>query len=315
MTPHRRLAGALLSVAPLLFFAAIVTTFAIMSPRFRTWENAENILIHASSTAIVATGMTFVLLTAGIDLSVGAIMFVAAVVAGKLVLESGASVTTALAAMVAVGLACGAMNAVFVTRLRMVPFIVTLATLFIWRGIGLWLSQTRAMNLPDEFHQIATARVVGLPAPLLLLITVVGAAHLVLTRTPYGRQIYAVGDDPEAARKAGIAVGRIVASVYIVSGGLAALGGIVSLAQLAAVSPTFGRDRELEAIAAAVLGGVSLFGGRGNAFAAVLGALMISTVYSGLIAIRASEYTFPVITGSVIFFAVLLDSLRHRRRV
>jgi ribose transport system permease protein len=256
--------------------------------------------------------MTFVLLTAGVDLSVGAMMFLGAAVAGKMAL-SGAPFALALAAMLAVGMVFGALNSLFITRLRMIPFVVTLATLYLGRGLALWITQTRAMNLPEAFLQLGTDKWLGVPAPVLVFAAVLGLAHLVLTCTPFGRQVYAVGQDAEAACKAGVPVARVLTLVYIIGGGCAALGGILSLAQLGAVSPTFGEKKEFAAIAAAVLGGTSLFGGRGHVLPGTLiGAVLIQSVENILVIKNADPYLYPLITSAIIFVAVLIDSLRNR---
>ena len=307
--PNRPLLLAL-NGAPLLLFAGVFLAFGSLSPKFLEWDNLVNILMQSSSIGIVAVGMTFVLLTAGVDLSVGAIMFVAAAVAGKMTL-GGAPLWLALTVIVLIGLAGGMINAFFITRLHVVAFIVTLATLYLGRGFALWLTQTRAMNLPDNFLQLGTARVAGVPLPILIFAGILLVAHLVLMRSPFGRRIYAVGKDVEAARKAGINTGRILASVYVISGFCAAAGGIVSLSQLGAVSPTFGLNKEFGAIAAAVLGGTSLFGGRGKVFpGTLLGAVLIQTVENGLVVLHADPYLYPLITSAIIFAAVLMDSLR-----
>lgn len=301
-----------LNQATVLLFVVVLAVFGALSPKFLTLANLGNLLVQASSTTIVAVGMTFVLLTAGVDLSVGAIMFVAAAVAGKLVL-GGAPMPLALLAILAIGLAYGAFNALLITRLRILAFIATLGTLFIGRGLGLSITQTRAMNLPDSFLALGTARVLGIPVPVLVAAVVVVVAHVVLTRTPFGRRIYAVGNNAEAARKAGLDTRRILALVYVISGLGAALGGILALAQLGAVSPTFGTYREFAAIAAAVLGGTSLFGGRGAVFpGTVLGAVLIQSVENGLVILNADPYLYPLVTSAIIFLAVLLDSTRSR---
>jgi ribose transport system permease protein len=310
MTPRSRPVLLALNGAPLLLFAGVFAAFGVLSPRFLEAHNLVNIFLQSSSTGIVAIGMTFVLLTAGVDLSVGAIMFVAAAVAGKMMLN-GAPLWLALAVIVLIGLAGGSINAFFVMRFRIVAFIVTLATLYLGRGFALWLTQTRAMNLPDSFLLLGTTRFFGVPLPVLILAGILLLAHLVLMHTPFGRQIYAVGQNVEAARKAGIPADRILASVYVISGFCAAVGGIVSLAQLGAVSPTFGANKEFSAIAAAVLGGTSLFGGRGHVFpGTLLGAVLIQTVENGLVILDADPYLYPLITSGIIFLAVLMDSLR-----
>ena len=300
-----------LNNAPLILFTLVLAVFGVMSPKFLAGDNLVNILIQTSATGIVATGMTFVLLTAGVDLSVGAIMFVGAAVTGKMVL-AGQPLPLALAVMLGIGLIFGAINAVFVTGLRIVAFIVTLATLFVGRGFALWITETRAMNLPDNFLYLGSARITGVPLPVIAFAAVVLLAHLALARTPFGRQIYALGNSPENARKAGVRADRILFTVYVISGFCAAFGGIISLAQLGAVSPKFGLDYEFKAIAAAVLGGTSLFGGRGRVFpGTVLGAVLIQSVENGLNILNVDPYLYPLITSAIIFLAVLLDSARN----
>lgn len=329
-----------LNQASVILFVGVLAVFGVLSPRFLQPGNLVNILIQSSSTAIVALGMTFVLLTGGVDLSVGAIMFVAAVVAGKLVL-GGAPLWAAVGVILLVGLLYGALNAFFIVRLRIIAFIVTLATLYLGRGLGLWLTETRAMNLPEGFlklgayrmpllpagwRQALEAKVPALPAklgavvqvvlegfplPILILAVATLLAHLVLTRTPFGRQVYAVGQDVEAARKAGIRTGRLLGAVYLLSGLCAAVGGLLALAQLGAVSPTFGTNKEFAAIAAAVLGGTSLFGGRGRVFPGTLfGAVLVQSVENGLVILNVDPYLYPLFTSAIIFLAVLTDSAR-----
>ena len=304
---------AMLRHAAWLLYALVVVIFACLSPKFLAVENFVNILVQSAPIAIVAVGMTFVLLTAGIDLSVGSVMFLAGAVGGSLVVHWQWPVGAALPVMAAVGLLCGVVNGWLVTRLRLSPFIVTLAVLFIARGLGLWITETRAINLPESFLQLAAARWLGVPLPIWILAGVVAAAQFTLDRTPFGRQLYAVGGDSAAAQKAGVAVDRIRRTVYIVSAATAALGAMIALAQLAAVSPNMGQGRELDVIAAAVLGGASLFGGRGTALGAVLGALLIETVRNGLNLVDADPYLYPLIMGAIIFLAVLLDSAAHQQ--
>ena len=213
---RQRLLLPVLNHATLILFAVVLAVFGLLSPKFFTAGNLANLLVQASSTAVVGVGMTFVLLTAGVDLSVGAIMFVAAAVAGKLTL-AGAPLPVALLAIVGVGLLAGALNALLVTRLGILAFIATLGTLYVGRGFGLWLTQTRAMNLPDSFLALGTAKLAGVPLPLVVSAVVVTLAHVTLTRTPFGRQIYAVGNNLEAAKKAGLNTRRLLAAAMAVN--------------------------------------------------------------------------------------------------
>jgi ribose transport system permease protein len=306
----KRVGLVLMNQASVVLFLLVVLVFSLSSSAFREPQNGVNILIQASSTGILAVGMTFVLLTAGVDLSVGAIMFVAAGLGGKLILGGG-SMPVALLVMLLVGAVFGAANGLCITRLGIMAFVVTLATRYFGRGLGLRITETRAMNLPDSFYELGAARVGGIPMPVLIFAVVVVVAHGVLTRTPFGRQIYAVGADLEAARKAGIRTKLVLWLVYVICGLCAAVAGIVSLSQAPAVSPSFGNNREFLAIAAAVLGGTSLFGGRGAVFpGTVLGAVLIQTIENGLNIMNVNPYLYPLITSGVIFVAVLLDSVR-----
>jgi len=313
MTKFQKTIQPLLNHSTLVLFLVVVVIFGMLSPKFLTLANVTNILIQSSSLVILAIGMTFVLLTAGIDLSVGSIMFVAGVISGKLVV-SGLAMGWAIPLALLIGLAYGYINAFFVVRVKIIPFIVTLATFYAGRGLGLFMADTRAINLPESFLQIGSARVLGIPMPIVILGVVVLLAHVVLSATQFGRQVYAVGSDKDKARKAGIPVKRIVLGVYVICGLCAALSGLVALAQLGAVSPTFGYQNEFMAIAAAVLGGTSLFGGKGTILPGTLvGAVLIQSIQNGLVIVNADPYLYTVITGIVIFLIVMMDSLRHQK--
>ena len=302
------------SYAPLLLlYVGLSATFALLSRDFLSVENFLQILVQSSAVAVISIGMTFVLVTAGIDLSVGSLMFLCSAIAGSLVVKWGWPISAALVAMFAAGVAGGCVNGLLIVRLRMAPFIVTLAMLFVARGTGLWITETRALNLPDAFRQLATARWMGVPSPVLVTFVVLLVAHVILTRTAFGRQLYALGQDRAAAEKAGLPTAWLTLSVYMICGLCAAIGGAMTLAQLAAVSPNLGQGRELDAIAAAVLGGTSLFGGRGGAVGSFLGAVLIATIGNGLNIVNADPYVYPVFTGAAVFVAVLLDSLSDQR--
>ena len=301
-----------LDAAPLLLLIAVLVAFGAISPSFLAPANLLQILVQASSLGIVAVGMTLVLLTGGVDLSAGSLMYLSAGVAGWLLLH-GSPLPFALGAALAIGLIAGLANGLLVARLRLMPFIVTLATLYLWRGAGLNLTQTRAMNLPEGILRLSAARFAGVPTPVWVFAAVLASVHVVLSRTQFGRQIYAAGNDPAGARRAGVPVPGILVVAYAVSGLCAAVGGLVAVSQLGAVSPTFGSQREFAAIAAAVLGGASLFGGRGTVFPGTLsGAVLIQSIENGLVISGADPYLFPLITAAVIFAAVFLDSARRR---
>lgn len=308
------------SVTPFWLLLGLWTIFSIVSPQFRRPGTLLQIFEYSAPTAILAIGMTFVLLTAGIDLSVGAIMLVAAAVGGKM-LVAGFPAVAAISAMLLVGVVWGLLNGLLIARLRMTGFIVTLAMMFVGRGIGLWITQTRPVTLPESFRELADSSLLAITTPVWLMVASVIVAHLVLSKTQYGRQVHAFGFSHSTARVAGLPVKRLESSVYVICSAFASLAAVISLSQINVVSPTMGSGRELEAIAAAVLGGVSLFGGRGGPAGAAMGALLFQSVYTGLntldadrsVGINVSEYSYPLITAGIVFVAVLIDSTRKAR--
>lgn len=313
MTSRTRFTLRALQSAPVILFVILFLVFSALAPRFFQLQNIENIVKQASYIGIIAVGMTFVLLTAGIDLSVGSNMYVSAVVAGKLMLENNLPIWLGVLVALGVGLLFGALNAFAITRLKIIPFIVTLGTLAIGRGLGLTISQSQGINYPSAITELGSARLLGiLPMPIVIFAAVVLTAHLLLTQTTFGRQIYAVGNDLDAAKKAGINTTRVLAIVYIISGLCAAIGGIVLVAQFGIVTAGFGESDEFDAIAVAVLGGTSLFGGRGSVFpGTVLGTVLVQMVVAGLVFTQVDIYLQPLVFGAIIFLAVLIDSLRN----
>jgi len=312
-TDQRRLAQLALQNTPLLLFVVVFVVFGLLAPRFFAMQTFETILKQASYIGIVAVGMTFVILTAGIDLSVGSTMYVSAAVAGLAMQEWKAPVWLGLLICLAVGTIFGGVNAFLITKIKIVPFIATLGTMVAGKGVGLLFSRSIQIPFPDSVLELGSSRLFGLiPLPIVIFLGVAVMAHFVLTMTPTGRQIYAVGNDAEAAKKAGLNVGRVLATVYIVSGLMAALGGFVSVAQQGVVHPGFGEGYEFNAIAATVLGGTSLFGGVGSVLpGTLLGAVLIQMIQTGLIFTKVDIYLQPLITAAIIFAAVLLDAFRN----
>lgn len=305
-----RWASRLLQTLPVVFFAVVVLVFGGLPDRFISVANFTNILLQSAHLAVLAIGMSFVLLVAGVDLSVGAVMYVVSVLLSLYL--TVLPPWLCLPAVLAVGASFGAVNGFLIVVLRMAPFIATLATLFVGRGVGLFLSDTKTVLTGPSVMAFARKPVLGVPMPILLAFGVMALAFFLLRLAPFGRYVFAIGADREGARRAGIKVERKVFVLYCLSGALAALGGFISLSQIAAASSTFGERKEFQAIAAAVLGGTSLFGGRGGVFGPVLGAVLIQTVESGLVMTDTDPYVYPLITTAIIFLAVLLDSLRTR---
>lgn len=283
-------------------------------PRFWLPENMLNIVKQGAIFAgIIGVGMTFVLLTAGIDLSVGSNMYLSVVCAGLLMRSAGLDVLPALLVSILVGVLFGAFNAFCIVKLKIIPFMTTLGTLVIGRGLGTALTESQALDFPERMNTFGQTMVLGLiPMPIVVFVVVVMVAWVILTRTPFGRQIYAIGNDAEAAKKAGINTGRNLMLVYILSGFCAGLAGFILASQLGGrVDRSFAEGREFDAIAAAVLGGTSLFGGVGNVFGTVLGALLIQMVGTGLQFNLVNLYLQPMVRAFIIFLAIFFDSLRE----
>ena len=309
MTLNRtRLLMLVLRFAPLLLFLALFVAFGLMSDRFMTFGNFRNILTQSTHIAVMAIGMTFVLLVKGVDLSIGSIMYLVAVVMGLYL--SDLPLVVSIPTILVIGFAYGAVNAWFTVQLRIASFIVTLATLFIGRGLALFLSETKMVFQSDVVQTLGRSSALGVPWAIWILVAVALVAWIVLSQTPYGRQIYAIGADPDAAAKAGIRVGPIVFSVFCICGVCAAIGALISVSQVGAASATFGFQKEFPVIAAAVLGGTSLFGGRGGVFGSIFGAVLVQTTENGLVMINADPYLYPLVNAFIIFIAAWVDGRR-----
>lgn len=314
---HDRLSGVLLRNATAIMFVIVFVYFGVSAANFFSTENVLNIVKQASFVGVIAVGMTFVLLTAGIDLSVGSNMYVSAMTVGYLLqvpgLQGGFGVVAGILVGLATGAAFGAINAFCVVFLRITPFLVTLATMVAGHGLVTAITESFGIDYPAPFIAFGAASFLGVPVPVVIFAVVVGTAHIVLTRTPFGRQLYAVGNDVEGARKAGIDTERIIFFTYIVAGVCAALGGVTLIALVGRLNQTFGVGKEFDAITAAVLGGTSLFGGVGSAFGAVIGSVLVQMVQAGMVFIKVNLYLQPIVLAAIIFIAVFLDSLRDAR--
>ena len=312
-----RLTELLLRNVTVLIFIAVFLYFGLQAPRFFGIDSVANIVKQASFIGVIAVGMTFVLLTSGIDLSVGSNMYLSAMTAGYLLQNPGLQnpwgVVVAIIGGLLTGVAFGAVNAFCIVVLRITPFLVTLATLVAGRGLGTAITESFGIEFPAPYLAFGASNLLGVPMPILVFVVVVVAAHIVLSRSQFGRQIYAVGNDPDAARKAGIAVDRITFAVYVICGLCAAIGGVTLIALIGRLNQTFGVGKEFDVITAAVLGGTSLFGGVGTAWGAVVGSTLVQMVQSGMIFIGVNLYLQPMVLAAIIFLAILIDALRSAR--
>ncbi len=290
-------------------------------PTFLLAENLVNVANQIAVIALIAIGMTMVIITGGIDLSVGSLVALAAVITtgliGRLGGETASGVATAAAAASAVILCgvVGAFSGLVITRFRIPPFIATLAMMQVGSGVAYIISRGRPIyEVPDHFVTLGrgTVPVVGIPYAVLLMVALYVAAHVLMSRTTLGRYVYAVGGNAEAARLAGVRVHSVVMFVFIASGMLAGLGGVVMSSQLKSGAPTYGIMYELYVIAAVVVGGTSLSGGEGRVFGTLIGALIIAVIQNGMNLTNVESYSQKVVLGLVILTAVLLDRMRHR---
>jgi ribose transport system permease protein len=307
-----RLALILMRIGPALMLLVLVVVLKFLSVKFLTTENIGNILDQTATIALLAIGMLLVILTRGIDLSVGSTIALAAVV-GAMTFHHVHSGVVIIVVMLAVGLAAGAVNGlVYVYGNVPHPFIVTLATMGVIRGLALWLTQgVPKQGMPSIIVAIGGGRIGWLPKSTFLVAGVALLATLVCTRVVWGRWIYAVGGNPEAARRTGIPVRPVLVSVYAISGLCAGIAGVVLAGRLNAGTPTSGDGAELDAIAAVVIGGASFLGGRGNVGNALIGALMIGVIRNGMNLLDVNAYLQPIVIGVVIVLAVELDVIRR----
>lgn len=330
--PKRRRPLALLLMSFRTFIALIVVFvfFGVTTPNFLDVPTLIIVAKHVAVNAILAVGMTFVILTAGIDLSVGSIVGISGMIAGTLLTRGipldafditiFPNVIETIAISLGVGAGVGLINGLLITRLNVAPFIATLGTLYVARGAALLISGGATFsNLVGDvslgntgFPFLGSGTLVGVPVSIIALAIFAAVAAYVAGRTPFGRQVYAVGGNERAAALSGVRVNRIKVGAYMISGFCAAFAGLVIASELVAAHPASGETFELNAIAAAVLGGTSLSGGRGTIAGTLIGAFVIGVLSDGLVMLGVSSFWQMVIKGIVIIAAVVLDQMQRR---
>jgi len=285
-----------------------------LSPHFMSLSNWLNIAQQTAINAIIAAGMTFVIISAGIDLSVGSILALAGVVmAGAL--QAGAPVPLALLLCLAVGALCGSANGLLIARGKLPPFIATLGMMSVARGAALIFSDGRPVSgFSPGFRAIANGELLAIPIPIWIMAAVYLIAHLVLNRTRLGRYTYAIGGNEEATLLAGVNVKLYKTLVYSLAGLLSGLAAILLTARLNSAQPIAGMNYELDAIAATVIGGTSLLGGEGQIFGTLIGAFIMGVLRNGLNLLGVSSFVQQTVIGAVIIAAVLLDMMMKKRR-
>ena len=297
-------------IVVVLIFGLVLS---LLSPTFLTPTNLTNLLLQASTLGVMALGMTFVIIGAGIDLSVGGIPAIVSVLAIGLVVRGELPIWFALVVAIGVGIAVGVANGFAITRLGIAPLIATLCTLSITIGLAFAYSGgTSIVPVPDFYNLLRRANVFGIPINIIILLVLAVITHFVLTRTTFGRSLYAVGGNRQAAEMAGIRTKRIILLTYVISAVAASIAGVLFTARLASGSPQTGIGIELTVIAAVVIGGTSLFGGRGNVLGTVLGAVLITMVTNAINLLGVPTAWDRVLLGVVIVIAALLDVFRLR---
>jgi inositol transport system permease protein len=323
--PDRRrpvnLARLLVNFGPLLFLIALIVVFAVLNPNFLSPVNLFNIMRQVSITGLIALGMTFVILTAGIDLSVGSLLALCGMVAA-VVFKGGTANTlslgtaeaagygwfAALLAACAVGAVAGLVQGLLITRLKVPPFVVTLGGLTIFRGLTLTISNGGPISGFDaDFRWFGNGLVGSVPVPVIIFALAAIICHVVLRYTRYGRAVYAVGGNAEAARLSGLRVDRVIVSVYVIVGFFAGLAAFVLSARLNSAEAVAGIGYELTVISAVVIGGTSLFGGIGSIGGTVVGAALIGVLQNGLQFNNVSSYTQSIVIGLILIAAVAFD--------
>ena len=321
--------GLLARFAPLIFLAVLMAVFAVLEPRFLSPLNLFNVMRQVSIVGLLAIGMTFVILTAGIDLSIGSLLAFAGLVAAAVAkggMEGRFTVGAeqealgygwglAALAAVAVGLAGGLVQGLAITRLRVPAFVVTLGGMSAFRGAALWFAEGGPISgFSPSYTWWGQGRIGPVPVPVIVFLAFAVLAHVVLRYTRYGRQVYAVGGNPEAARLSGLNVNWVTCSVYVITGFFAGLGAFVLSARLNSAEAVAGVGYELTVIASVVIGGTSLFGGVGSIFGTVIGTVLIGVLLNGLVLMNVSSYIQQVIIGVIIVLAVAFDTFAKSRR-
>jgi len=298
-------------------FAGLVSLSLVLwaaTPHFLTVSNLLNVLEQTSINAIVAVGMTYVIVSGGIDLSVGSVLALSGIALAR-GLEAGLPAPVAIGVALLAGLACGVANGLLVTYGRLPSFIATLGMMSVARGGALMAAEGRPISgFSEGFRALATERVLMIPAPVLITALIYLSAHFVLSRTVFGRATYAIGGNEEAARLSGIHVRFHKTLIYGVAGLTSAAAAVILTARLNSAQPTAGTNYELDAIAATVIGGASLLGGEGTLLGALIGALIMGVLRNGLNLLNVSSFFQQVVIGAVIIVAVLIDMALKRRR-
>jgi len=314
------------AIQRVMAFSALIVLavgFSLASPYFRTFDNFVGILLATAVNGVLGLGVTFIIITGGIDLSVGTVLTLSAVMTGVFITNWHLPIPLGILGGILTGSLAGLVNGVLISRMKIPPFIATLGMLYATKGLSLVISELKPIYFNDTpiFREMAMGSILGkiipgfeIPNAVLILFGAAIIAHLILSRTILGRYTYALGSNEEATRLSGVNVASWKTAVYILGGLFSGVGGVLMAARLNSAQPALGAGYELDAIAAVVIGGTSLSGGEGSILGTIIGAFIISTLTNGLRILSVPQEWQMVVTGGIVVMAVYLDILRRRRK-
>ncbi|MGW1680718.1 ABC transporter permease [Saccharopolyspora sp. NPDC002376] len=309
-----RMSGAVSQVAAAGALIVVFVVLSIIAPSFLTADNLFNLGSQTSVNAVMAVGVTLVIITGGIDLSVGSVAALSGVVGVLLMAEYGFNPLIGILGGLVVGAVAGLVNGLLVSVVGLPPFIATLGMLSVGRGLVLIATGAVAVfGAPESFRLLGQGVIGAIPIPVVLIAVVAVLGHLVLTRTRLGRYAYVMGSNMEAARLSGVPVKRYTTLVYVLSGALAGLGGMIAASRINSGQPNFGEGLELDVIAAVVIGGASLFGGRGTVLGSLIGAFLVAVIRNGAVQLNIGTFYQNVLIGVIIWLAVWWDRYQRRK--
>ncbi|MGP4017411.1 ABC transporter permease [Saccharopolyspora sp. 5N708] len=309
-----RLSGAVSQVAAAGALIVVFIVLSIIAPSFLTADNLFNLGSQTSVNAVMAVGVTLVIITGGIDLSVGSVAALSGVLGVLLMAQFGFNPLIGILGGIVIGAVAGLVNGLLVSVVGLPPFIATLGMLSVARGLVLIATGAVAVfGAPESFRLLGQGVIGAVPIPVLLIIIVAVIGHVVLTRTRLGRYAYVMGSNMEAARLSGVPVRRYTTSVYVLSGALAGLGGMIASSRIYSGQPNFGEGLELDVIAAVVIGGASLFGGRGTVWGSLIGAFLVAVIRNGAVQLNINDFYQNVLIGVIIWLAVWWDRYQRRK--
>jgi ribose/xylose/arabinose/galactoside ABC-type transport system permease subunit len=296
-----------------IVLVALILFYTLAAPSFRTLANLNNLLHAAAPMMVIASGLALVVFTGKLDISVGSVAFLTTSIGTILMVRNGVDPITTFVILLVLGALFGMINGLLVVILRISPLIATLGTMIMLRGIGLELTKSTNISLPEEIRRLGNAKIGDVFVDIIIAFVIMAIIHIVVTRMPFGRWLIAIGNDQETAARLGIRVNLVTFMSFVLSSLLATIGGMMTLIQVGTSSPSIGSGLEFTAVSVVVIGGISLFGGEGSILPGALrGVLILEIIRNGLNHLGADPYAYRFVNGAIIFVAMYGDSLRSR---